>query len=69
MLIPLRLAKPSTYHSAAQGKPTSSNSGGCSKYDIVRISSAAWSVRPITSANLSRVVESFLQISCRERKR
>jgi len=37
MFIPLRLANPSINHSAAQANPTSSNNGGCSRYDMVRI--------------------------------
>ena len=35
-MIPLNLANPSMYHSAAQENPTSSNNGGCSKYAVVQ---------------------------------
>src|ERR1700684_4681681 len=37
-LIPLRSLKPSTYHCAAEEKPTSSSNGGGNRYKKVRIS-------------------------------
>ena len=38
---PTSLPKPSTYHCAAELKPASSNNGGCSRYEVVRISWSA----------------------------
>ena len=35
---PLRSEKPWRYHRAADEKPTSSNSGGCNRWEIVRVS-------------------------------
>src|ERR1700735_5523916 len=42
--IPLRCEKPSTYHRAADLKPASSNSGGCNKWEMVRVPTIAWSI-------------------------
>ena len=36
--MPLRSLNPETYHSSAGINPTSSSIGGCSKYEIVRMS-------------------------------
>jgi hypothetical protein len=37
-LIPLRWPKPSSYHRMAEPRPASSNNGGCSRWEIVRVS-------------------------------
>jgi len=51
----LRSAKPSTYHFNADVSPTSSSSGGCSKWEIVRIWRESSCVRSNFQQRLQRL--------------